>query len=229
MSVPNIFAALIGPIPLSYLDNNFAAVELDIVNAQLAISNGSYPLTTPNIGNATGTSLILSNGIYTSGAFTATGSYSDGIVMDYVTSNGRFSVGVADGFTWYNGGVATTPLMYLAPTGNLWQNAPAPTSIAVANTLTAAQIQSGIINTTGTTYTLTLPTGTALDTAVTGISATNLGFDFYIINTASGTITIAVGASGMTSLGSLTVATGTSAQFKLRRTAANTYVLYRLG
>jgi hypothetical protein len=114
-------------------------------------------------------------------------------------------------------------------TGNLWQYAPAPTSKAAAATLTAAEVRTGILNTTGTTYTVTLPTGTALDTAFAGVPTTSIGFDWFVVNTASGTITIAVGASGMTSLGTLTIATGVSAQFRLRRTAANTYVLYRLG
>jgi hypothetical protein len=58
-------------------------------------------------------------------------------------------------------------------------------------------------------------------------AATNIGYDFYVINTASGTVTFN-GTTGVTTLGSLTVATGTSAQFRIRRTAANTFVLYRL-
>jgi hypothetical protein len=112
--------------------------------------------------------------------------------------------------------------------GVLWQYAPAPTSIAAVTTLSAAQVAASIINTTGTTYTVTLPSGTQLDTYFTGATATNVGFDFYVVNTASGTITVAVGVSGMTSVGTLTVATAVSAYFRLRRTAANTYILYRL-
>jgi hypothetical protein len=111
----------------------------------------------------------------------------------------------------------------------LWQYAPTPTSKAAAATLTAAELQTGILNTTGTTYTITLPTGTAIDTGFTNIAFTDVGFDWYVVNTASGIVTIAVGASGMTSLGTLTIATGVSAHFRFRRTAANTYVLYRLG
>jgi hypothetical protein len=114
-------------------------------------------------------------------------------------------------------------------TGLLWQYAPTPTTKAAAATLTAAELSTDIITLTGTTYTITLPTGTALDTYYTGVPAVNIGYDFHIVNTASGTITVAVGASGMTSVGTLTVATGVSAHFRLRRTAANTFVLYRLG
>lgn len=112
--------------------------------------------------------------------------------------------------------------------GVLWVKAPAPTSKSAVATLTAAEVAAVIINTTGTSYTLTLPTGTALDTYFSGVPTTNVAFDFYVVNTASGTITVAVGASGMTSVGTLTVTTGVSANFRLRRTAANTYILYRL-
>lgn len=114
-------------------------------------------------------------------------------------------------------------------TNTLWQFTPAPTTVSGATTLTAAQVATGIIVGSGTTYTVTLPTGTALDALFTGVPTTNIGFDFSVINNASGTITVAVGASGMTSVGTLTVATNTATIFRLRRTAANTYILYRLG
>ena len=111
--------------------------------------------------------------------------------------------------------------------GAVMPYAPAPTSIAAATTLTNAQIQGQIINTTGTTYTVTMALGTTLETLATW-ATTNIAYDFYVVNTASGTITLAVN-TGVTSVGTLTVLTGVSAQFRIRRTAANTFVLYRLG
>ena len=111
-------------------------------------------------------------------------------------------------------------------TGAVMHYAPAPTSIAAATTLTNAQIQGQIISTTGTTYTVTMPLGTTLETLATW-ATTNISYDFYVINTASGTITI--GANSNTTLGSLTIATGVSAQFRIRRTAANAFTIYRLG
>ena len=114
--------------------------------------------------------------------------------------------------------------------GVLWEYTPAPTTKSTTATLTAAEVATGIVVASGTSYTITLPTGSALDTYFSGVPAVNIGFDFSVINNASGTITIAVGASGMTSVGTLTVATAnTAAIFRLRRTAANTYILYRLG
>jgi hypothetical protein len=119
----------------------------------------------------------------------------------------------------------STGNMYIAA-GNLWVYAPAPTAPSGAVTLTAAQLATDIINTTGTTYTVTLPLASAIDTAYPA-AGTSMGLDFHIVNTASGTITIAVN-TGITSVGTLTVATGVSAHFRLRRTAAATYILYRL-
>jgi hypothetical protein len=103
---------------------------------------------------------------------------------------------------------------------------PTPASISTTATLTNANIQTHIINTTGTSYTVTMPLGTTLETLAAWASV-DMGYDFSIINTASGTITMAVN-TGVTSLGGLTIATGISAQFRIRRNAANTFVMYRL-
>ena len=110
--------------------------------------------------------------------------------------------------------------------GAVMPYAPAPAAISAATTLTNANIQGQIISATGTTYTITMALGTTLETLATW-STTNIGYDFFVINTATGVITMAVN-TGVTSLGSLTVAIGASAHFRLRRTAANTFVLYRL-
>jgi hypothetical protein len=110
--------------------------------------------------------------------------------------------------------------------GAVMPYAPAPASISTTATLTNANIQSQIINTTGTTYTVTMPLGTTLETLATW-ATTNVGYDFFVINTATGIITMAVN-TGVTSLGLLTIAAATSAHFRIRRTAANTFVLYRL-
>jgi hypothetical protein len=111
-------------------------------------------------------------------------------------------------------------------TGAVVVYAPAPASITTTATLTNANLQAQLISTTGTSYTVTMPTGTTLNTLVTWYKV-DVGYDFSVINTASGTITMAVN-TGVTSLGALTITTGTSARFRIRRTAASTYVLYRI-
>jgi hypothetical protein len=111
-------------------------------------------------------------------------------------------------------------------TGAVMPYAPAPTGIAAATTLTNANIQGQIISATGTTYTITMPLGSTMETLATW-ATTNIAYDFFVINTATGVITMAVNTN-VTSLGTLTIATGVSAHFRIRRTAANTFVLYRL-
>jgi hypothetical protein len=111
-------------------------------------------------------------------------------------------------------------------TGATMPYAPAPAGISAATTLTNANIQAQIISATGTTYTITMPLGTTLETLATW-QGTGVAYDFFVINTATGAITMAVN-TGVTSLGSLTIASAASAHFRIRRTAANTFVLYRL-
>jgi len=112
-------------------------------------------------------------------------------------------------------------------TGAVVVYTPAPTTtISAATTLTNAQLQGQIVVTSGTTFTLTMPTGTTLNTLISW-AGTNLGFDFSVINTATSTITMAIN-TGVTSVGTLTVLTGISARFRIRRTAASTYVMYRV-
>jgi len=92
---------------------------------------------------------------------------------------------------------------------------------------TNANIQTQIITASGSSYTIRMPVGTTLETLVSW-SAVNLGYNFFIINTASGNITLDATETGVSSIGSMTIATGTSAQFRIRRTAANTFIVYRL-
>jgi hypothetical protein len=112
-------------------------------------------------------------------------------------------------------------------TGNLWQYAPAPTSKSTTAALTAAELFTGILQASGASYLVTVPTGTSIDAFYPQVPAVNIGFDFYVINTGTGTITMVIN-TGVTSVGALTIPTATSAMFRFRRTAANTYVMYRL-
>lgn len=109
---------------------------------------------------------------------------------------------------------------------------PAPTSKAAAATLTAAELLTKIIQYTGAAASLTLPTGTNIETETAadyGAAAldTNASFDFHIINTGSGTATVAT-AAGLTLVGTMTVTAGASGMFRVRKTAANTFTVYRI-
>jgi len=115
------------------------------------------------------------------------------------------------------------------------QGAPAAKTVTAA--LTAADLLGGLITTTGVTAPSVhqLPTGAALDAAIT----MNVGesFDFTLINTGTGasddaTITLngTVTIIGNPTVGSLTDGTiiSGSGTFRVRKTAAATYVVYRV-
>jgi hypothetical protein len=108
---------------------------------------------------------------------------------------------------------------------------PTPTALAATATLTIAQLLAGIVTTSGTVaITLTLPTGTLSDAGVTGPALpVNGSFDWAVINigTVSAAVTIAAG-TGHTLVGSAAIAIGSSARFRTRKTAAATFVTYRM-
>jgi hypothetical protein len=105
-------------------------------------------------------------------------------------------------------------------------NQPTPATYAAAATLTIANLKTGIITYTGAAATLTLPTGTLMEGGFSGIY-TNMAFEWSVINTGAGICTVAAGTAH-TIVGSDTIAIGASARFASRRTAANTFVSYRL-
>jgi hypothetical protein len=105
-------------------------------------------------------------------------------------------------------------------------NQPTPATYAAAATLTVADLKTRIITYTGTAATLTLPTGTLTEGGFASIY-TNMTFEWSVINTGAGICTIGAGTAH-TIVGSATVAIGASARFASRRTAANTFVSYRL-
>ncbi len=118
------------------------------------------------------------------------------------------------------------------------QIAPGQT-VTSAVTLTAAGMLSGIITgiqSSGSTNALTLPTGTVMDAAMPNV-AINSSFDFTIINAsaaAADTYTLTA-ADGFTIVGKpiidgkhSTVFGSGSATFRCRKTAANTFVAYRI-
>jgi hypothetical protein len=121
-------------------------------------------------------------------------------------------------------------MLYLGDEGNFSQQ-PTPTALSATATLTIAQLLGAIITASGTTAkTLTLPTGTLTDAGINAPSLPLNGcFDWTVINTgtSSGAVTVAAGTAH-TLVGSATVAIGTSAGFRTRKTAANTFVTYRV-
>lgn len=118
----------------------------------------------------------------------------------------------------------------------------APVAMTTAATITSAALAGGLITGThsaGATAAYTLPTGAVLDAAVD--MAIGQSFDFTIINlsaAAADTITLTAPASGITLVGVAIVASahattgtlyGNSATWRMRKTAAETFICYRVG
>ena len=105
----------------------------------------------------------------------------------------------------------------------------APTNSNTSVTLTAASILDGLRTGTpaaGIAY--TLPTGTNMDAAFQDLQ-TNQSFEWSVINLAAAVHVITVVANtGHTVVGDMAVAAATSGRFLTSKTAANTFISYRI-
>lgn len=110
-------------------------------------------------------------------------------------------------------------------------NQPVPAAVNATGTLTIAQLLGLLITTTSATaVSLTLPTGTLCDAGITGpVLPIGGAFDWVNINlgSATGAITLVAGV-GHTIVGSAAIPISTSANFRTKKTAANTFVTYRV-
>lgn len=129
----------------------------------------------------------------------------------------------ADGLFYETG---TTPA--IPERASLMSYQAAPGTLNATGTLTAALILGGIVtSTTAAAVTATLDTGAAMDIAID----LDVGDAFFwtAINTGgSNAFTVTAAASGHTIVGAGAVAANTSGTFLTRRTAADTYITYRV-
>jgi hypothetical protein len=105
-----------------------------------------------------------------------------------------------------------------------------PTNSNTSTTATAASLLTGIRTGTPTAgIDLQVPTGTDLDAAFVSL-ANNQTLEWTVINLASATHAITVTANtDHTVVGNMVVAANSSARFASRKTAANTFITYRIG
>ena len=104
----------------------------------------------------------------------------------------------------------------------------APGVLNATGALTAAMILSGIVtSTTAAAVAGTLPTGAVLDAA--SEFAIGDSFDWSVIATGANAFTVTAAATGHTIVGTAAVATVTSGAWRTRKTAAETFVSYRIG
>jgi hypothetical protein len=102
-----------------------------------------------------------------------------------------------------------------------------PVAKSAAATLKPEELANGIITYTGAAVNLTVPLGTDLDTAF-GNMKVDSSFDFSIINTDAADAATVTANTGCTIVGVAAVAGPSSAQWRVRKTAAATYVFYRI-
>lgn len=109
-----------------------------------------------------------------------------------------------------------------------WQVQPTPNVLNATGAVTGAMILGGLLtSTTAAAVTGTLPTGAVLD--ATSSFAINESVDWSVINTgATNAFTVAAAASGHTVVGNMTVALSSTGRFRTVKTAAATFVTYRL-
>lgn len=101
-----------------------------------------------------------------------------------------------------------------------------PVALNATGAITAAAILGGIVtSTTAAAVAGTVPTGAVMDAATE--MAVGDSFDWSVIATGANAFTVTA-ASGHTLVGTAVVATVTSGLFRTRKTAADTFVTYRL-
>jgi hypothetical protein len=108
----------------------------------------TYTNVTISSGTFVGSNVKVSNGVYSTNTFNST--YTDGIVMDYSTGNGRISVGAGDGITFYNGGVANVALGNVTSAGVWNLNSMASANVAITGGNVSANIVQYNTNTAAT-------------------------------------------------------------------------------
>lgn len=161
----------------------------------------------PNHPNTQSNLTTVNNGVYTSSAFT-----SGGTVIVYA--------GAAP--VYYEVGLSPS-----VDASMQHQYQGAPTALDATGTLTAAAIIGGLVtSSTAAAVTATLDTGAIMDTA--SQFAIGDSFDWSAINTGAANAFTVTASTGHTIVGAGAVAASSSGHFRTRKTAASTFVTYRL-
>ncbi|HEX7823351.1 MAG TPA: hypothetical protein VF477_00480 [Mycobacterium sp.] len=132
------------------------------------------------------------------------------------------SVTVSAGSTPVYAQVGVAPVIY-----ERTNYQPTPGTLNATDTLTAALLQGGIVtSTTAAAVTANLELGATLDAA--GTFAVGDSFDWSAINTGALNAFTVTASTGHTVVGAGAVALSTSGRFRTVKTAAATFVTYRL-
>jgi len=209
----------LGPLFHSSVGVANVAVELTFVK-----SNGNSPSSYAGqtlLNNALGYINFLGTDGYSPRPCVSIQAFAEGNVV-VSDSPGRLVFG-----TTPSGTSVISEKLRITPDGVIAYNQQTPLVYSNGGLYSIGDLKFGIIQlTAATASTLTLPTGTSMESGFAGIY-TNMAFQWSLINTGAGICTIAANTAH-TIVGSGTINPSTSAQFASRRTAANTFVSYRL-
>lgn len=171
-------------------------------------SQSSYSITKevgyPNVPTTTA-SVFSGSGANTTAAFSAAT---------------EVTIAAGDAGLWYETGTGPVVIERM-------NYMPAPGTLNATGTLTAALVLGGVVtSSTAAAVTATLDTGAVMDGAID--LAVDESFDWYAINTGGSNAFTVTASTGHTIVGAGAVAASTSGHFRTRKTAADTYVTYRL-
>jgi hypothetical protein len=202
----------------------------DAEGADLIVVSGNWTATTGTISSITnfqasrstaGATITNLYGFSASSILTsATNNY--GFYSDLASATGRHNFYANGTAPNYFAGDLRTDTVVTART--------APNNSNISATATASSLLNGLRTGTPTgNITLTLPTGTDMDAAFQDLQ-TNQSFEWSVINLAAAThlITVTAAATGHTVVGNMAVAAASSGRFLTRKTAANTFISYRI-
>lgn len=190
------------------LPNHAASFTVAASDKIATYGKGAYTITKtvgyPNVPDTTA-SVFSGSGANTTAAFT--------VATEIVIATG-------DQGLWYETGTAPAVI----ERANFQAS---PGTLNATGTLTATLILGNIVtSTTAAAVVATLDTGAAMDIAIdldVGDS-----FDWTAINTGASNAFTVTASTGHTIVGAGAVALSTSGRFRTRRTAADTYITYRL-
>jgi hypothetical protein len=185
-----------------------AVVSLRLVRASLNDFPKLDETNTFNADQAISGQLTSSAGLATTGTFTATAP-SDGLVMDFATGFGRFSAFAADGFQWYNAGIANTKLMQLSSTGVIttatWNGATVGVAYGGTGVTSATGTGAGASVVLSQAPAINSPVITAYSTSTVPLKVYGLSgqitelFDVYTYN--GGTLAFQINSNGAIATG----------------------------
>ncbi len=131
-------------------------------------------------------------------------------------------------WTTSDGAAVPVERLRICEDGTQGYNQPAPVAVNFTATLAIADLKTGIItSTTAAAVTMTLPTGTLTEGGFRSLY-NGFTFEWTAINTGTTNAITVQGGTGHTLVGSGAIAAGASGRFASRRTAANTFVTYRI-